>query len=86
MSRNWQPRYSCRCTSCDWKGQRTLSMMHNPCPACGAYPVNGLLLAASRRGLKPNLLGLCNSGDTAGDRSRVVGYAAFAFAEGADHG
>ena len=57
-----------------------------PEQACGAYPVNGLLLAASRRGLKPNLLGLCNSGDTAGDRNRVVGYAAFAFTEGGDHG
>ncbi len=54
--------------------------------ACGAYPVNGLLLAASRRGLKPTLLGLCNSGDTAGDRDRVVDYAAFAFTEGDDHG
>lgn len=58
----------------------------HPEQACGAYPINGLLLAAGRRGLKPTLLGLCNSGDTAGDRSRVVGYAAFAFAEGADHG
>ena len=58
----------------------------HPEQACGAYPVNGLLLAAGRRGLKPTLLGLCNSGDTAGDRSRVVGYAAFAFAEGDDHG
>jgi AmmeMemoRadiSam system protein B len=45
--------------------------------ACGAFPINGLLLAAGRRGLTPALLGLCNSGDTAGDRSRVVGYAAF---------
>ena len=26
-------------------------------------------------------LGLCNSGDTAGDRDRVVGYGAFAFWE-----
>ena len=58
----------------------------HPEQACGAYPINGLLLAAGRRGLKPTLLGLCNSGDTAGDRSRVVGYAAFAFADGADHG
>ncbi len=58
----------------------------HPEQACGAYPVNGLLLAASRRGLKPTLLGLCNSGDTAGDRDRVVGYAAFAFTEGDDHG
>ena len=58
----------------------------HPEQACGAYPVNGLLLAASRRGLKPTLLGLCNSGDTAGDRDRVVGYAAFAFTEGGEHG
>lgn len=45
--------------------------------ACGATPVNGLLLAARRRGLAPRLLGACNSGDTAGDRDRVVGYASF---------
>ena len=51
--------------------------------ACGAFPINGLLLAAGRRGLQPALLGLCNSGDTAGDRDRVVGYAAIAFSEGA---
>lgn len=50
-----------------------------PEQACGAYPVNGLLLAARRGGLEPELLDLCNSGDTAGDRNRVVGYAAFAF-------
>jgi AmmeMemoRadiSam system protein B len=56
-----------------------------PDQACGAYPVNGLLLAAARRGLKPTLLGLCNSGDTAGDRSRVVGYAAFSFEEQKPH-
>jgi AmmeMemoRadiSam system protein B/AmmeMemoRadiSam system protein A len=51
----------------------------DPYQACGAAPVNGLLLAASRRGLVPELLDLRNSGDTAGDRSRVVGYASFAF-------
>lgn len=58
----------------------------HPEQACGAYPINGLLLAAGRRGLKPTLLGLCNSGDTAGDRNRVVGYAAFSFSEAVDHG
>lgn len=47
--------------------------------ACGATPVNGLLLEARRRGLRPELLDLRNSGDTAGDKSRVVGYASFAF-------
>jgi AmmeMemoRadiSam system protein B len=49
--------------------------------ACGGTPVNGLLLAAKQHHLQPQLLGLCNSGDTAGDKSRVVGYAALAFIE-----
>jgi AmmeMemoRadiSam system protein B len=52
-----------------------------PQQACGAYPVNGLLLAAQQRGLTPQLIHLCNSGDTAGDKNRVVGYASFAFYE-----
>jgi hypothetical protein len=56
-----------------------------PEQACGAYPINGLLLAARQRGLAPQLIHRCNSGDTAGDRQRVVGYAAFAFHEVADH-
>jgi AmmeMemoRadiSam system protein B len=51
--------------------------------ACGATPVNGLLLSARRHGLRPELLDLRNSGDTAGDKSRVVGYASFAFTEDA---
>ncbi len=54
--------------------------------ACGATPVNGMLLAARRHLLLPRLLGLCNSGDTAGDTGSVVGYAALAFEQGADHG
>jgi len=49
--------------------------------ACGATPINGLIEVAQRRGLQPRLLDLRNSGDTAGDRSRVVGYASFAFLE-----
>ena len=49
--------------------------------ACGAHPINGLLLAARHHGLRPHLLDLRNSGDTAGDRDRVVGYGAFAFTE-----
>jgi AmmeMemoRadiSam system protein B/AmmeMemoRadiSam system protein A len=47
--------------------------------ACGATPVNGLLTVAQQRGLKPELFDLRNSGDTAGDRSRVVGYASVGF-------
>lgn len=53
--------------------------------ACGATPINGLIELAQRRGLKPQLLDLRNSGDTAGDKSRVIGYASFAFMEPA-HG
>jgi len=49
--------------------------------ACGGTPINGLLLAARQHHLQPHLLGLCNSGDTAGDKRRVVGYAAIAFTE-----
>jgi len=49
--------------------------------ACGATPINGLIEVARRRNLTSTLLDLRNSGDTAGDRSRVVGYAAFAFSE-----
>jgi AmmeMemoRadiSam system protein B/AmmeMemoRadiSam system protein A len=52
--------------------------------ACGATPLGGALLAARAHGLVPRLLDLRNSGDTAGDRSRVVGYGAFAFAPGGD--
>lgn len=47
--------------------------------ACGATPLNGLLALAGRRQLRARLLGRCNSGDTAGDRGRVVGYAAVGF-------
>lgn len=52
--------------------------------ACGATPVNGLMTVARRRGMDIELLDLRNSGDTAGDKSRVVGYAAFAFSEAGD--
>lgn len=53
--------------------------------ACGATPVNGLLLAAKRHGLRAVKLDVCNSSDTAGDPDRVVGYAAFAFEPGVHH-
>src|SRR5439155_555647 len=58
---------------------------------CEAMPVAGMLIAAKRKGLAPKLLDCRNSGDTAGDKSRVVGYASFALASespryGAEHG
>jgi AmmeMemoRadiSam system protein B/AmmeMemoRadiSam system protein A len=49
--------------------------------ACGATPVSGLLALAKRRGMRIELVDRCNSGDTAGDRGRVVGYASFALYE-----
>ncbi len=52
-----------------------------PEEACGAFPINGLLLFARKWGLKPFELDLRNSGDTAGTPDQVVGYGAFAFFE-----
>jgi len=49
--------------------------------ACGCMPIRGLLLLAHELGLKGELLDYRNSGDTAGDKSRVVGYAAITFSE-----
>ncbi len=45
--------------------------------ACGALPINGLLAVAKQNALAIELIAQCNSGDTAGDKSRVVGYASF---------
>jgi len=52
--------------------------------ACGYLPVSGLLLSARRRQMWPQRVGLCNSGDAAGDKSRVVGYGAWLFRQQAD--
>lgn len=46
--------------------------------ACGATAINGLMQVARRRGLVVELLDQRNSGDTAGDHSRVVGYGSYA--------
>jgi len=49
--------------------------------ACGKIPLLILSEIAQRHHWQPLLLHYSNSGDTAGDRSRVVGYAAIAFWE-----
>lgn len=49
--------------------------------ACGAVPINGLLYFARHQALAVQELARCNSGDTAGDRDRVVGYGAYALYE-----
>jgi hypothetical protein len=48
--------------------------------ACGAQPLRGLLIAGGRQSFDVERIDLRNSGDTTGDRQRVVGYGAFAVA------
>jgi AmmeMemoRadiSam system protein B len=45
--------------------------------ACGCNALNGLLLHAAAVDAQVECVELQNSGDTAGDRARVVGYGAF---------
>ena len=49
-----------------------------PEQACGCHPLNGLLLESRHRGWLLERLDIRNSGDTCGDKVRVVGYGAFA--------
>jgi len=50
-----------------------------PYDACGFAALNGALCAAGQNGWRIKRLDLRNSGDTSGDRTRVVGYGAWAF-------
>jgi MEMO1 family protein len=50
-----------------------------PYDACGAFPLRGLMAAAPAHELLPELLDHRTSGDTAGTRDRVVGYASLAY-------
>lgn len=49
--------------------------------ACGRMPINGLLHLARKKSLDGETIDLRNSGDTAGDKGRVVGYGAYLFSE-----
>jgi len=49
--------------------------------ACGADSINGLMEIARRRGMRVELVEQRTSADTAGDRSRVVGYGSYALFE-----
>jgi len=49
--------------------------------ACGRFPVSGLLETANRRGMRVQTVDLRNSGDTAGNKDRVVGYGSWLFTE-----
>ncbi len=48
-----------------------------PRDACGSNAIGGLLALAREEGLRLTTLDMRNSGDTSGDRSRVVGYGAW---------
>jgi hypothetical protein len=47
--------------------------------ACGHIAIGGLIQFAESRRWEPTLLDYRNSGDTAGDRRRVVGYGSLAY-------
>lgn len=48
-----------------------------PEEACGCTAINGLLYWLKERGNTIQTVSQCNSGDTAGDKQRVVGYASY---------
>ena len=50
--------------------------------ACGRMPISTVMHIARKKGWQPKLLDYRNSGDTAGNKLEVVGYAAIAFYEG----
>ena len=47
--------------------------------ACGRTPIKGLLVSSKKHKLHATTLSLYNSGDTAGDKHRVVGYGSWLF-------
>ena len=64
----------------DWVMNRNSSGFANmKNRACGTVPLSILIHIAKQHNWQPVLLHYSNSGDTSGDRSRVVGYAAIAF-------
>jgi len=68
----------------DSRSIETVLRMQSPLnheQACGATGINALLKVARQHGLTAKLLDYRNSGDTAGDMQRVVGYASIAFFE-----
>jgi AmmeMemoRadiSam system protein B len=72
--------------TCQQRDRSTTAMIEGmrddrigPHDACGAYPIRGLLQTARQHGWQVRTLDLRNSGDTSGDKSRVVGYGAYEF-------
>ena len=50
--------------------------------ACGRHSIKGLMVVAREKGLKVTTAHVCNSGDTAGSKDKVVGYGSWLFTEG----
>ncbi|SFG81361.1 AmmeMemoRadiSam system protein B [Neptunomonas qingdaonensis] len=48
-----------------------------PTEACGCHALNGFLLAVKRQSMTIKKMALGNSGDTVGDKNRVVGYGCY---------
>jgi hypothetical protein len=67
------------------KDNDTISKILNDDPgsldACGKVGIKVLMHLASIKGWPPQLLDYRNSGDTAGDKTKVVGYAAIAYTD-----
>jgi len=65
------------------KDNDTISKILNDDPgqldACGKVPIKVLMHLANIKGWQSQLIDYRNSGDTAGDKNRVVGYAAIAY-------
>ncbi len=53
--------------------------------ACGRVPIGGLLLLAQQQQWQCHTVDLRNSGDTAGDHQRVVGYGSYLFTTATPH-
>lgn len=58
------------------------ALLDNDNKACGMVGIQILLHLARMKNWRPTLLHYANSGDTTGDRDRVVGYGSIAFTEG----
>src|SRR3989338_2778421 len=61
--------------------EKDIPQMEKTGDACGKNPILILMRIAQQKGWTPELLEYKNSGDTAGEKKRVVGYAAIAYWE-----
>lgn len=66
---------------CDAHTAHNIETFHGerigPHDACGYAGIRGLLRVAQQKNMEIERVTLCNSGDTAGDKRRVVGYASY---------